>query len=463
MIVVGITGLLGGGAGAEVGDGSPGAFTAVARADAAGVEYTNTGAPLAANTGGEVVYVTPASAQSLLDSVGRSEAFASAPSPGSFTIDMLPTINGATAGRGTPPLPAYPFIVSSAHPSQPEAHAEQGPSQITAKSEEDRSSSAGRLGLLPTDDQASAATAKAASEVKLDRATGTITATATSRTDGLRVAAQKLELGKSTAAAAITAAPGQPVKKESSFTVVGMTFAGVELSVSDKGVRLGDTAPPATDLSTVLAALKQAGITLELLPATGTERSIESAGLRISQVHDFGNGTYQRVSIILGRVGVSIAGSASPAGDLLPDIPAEVGPGTAEAPAAPSGSEGSTVGGSQPGGAFTAPDSSAGAGLAGSSPGLSLPSAGGTGANFSSPLTSGASSGAASGSGVGAADGTTNDRQAVLAGSALAGTAGLDLSGLYLAIAAVGAAMVVGSRTLALLGVRLGLKEAATP
>ena len=64
--------------------------------------------------------------------------------------------------------------------------------------------------------------------------------------------------------------------------------------------------------SRLFEALKTAGITVEILPATGTDTSIESAGMKITQVTDYGAGK-QRISFIIGRVSASIPGEAKAA------------------------------------------------------------------------------------------------------------------------------------------------------
>src|SRR5207253_1611054 len=94
-----------------------------------------------------------------------------------------------------------------------------------------------------------------------------------------------------------------------------------------------------------LDALKSAGITIELLPAANTDTSIESAGLRITQVQQMGPAT-QKVSFIIGHVSARIDGEAAPAkNDLLGDtLPASSSPGTVAnseppAPSAPAAVE----------------------------------------------------------------------------------------------------------------------------
>ena len=85
------------------------------------------------------------------------------------------------------------------------------------------------------------------------------------------------------------------------------------MSYGDGGFKFGDQAPSSPgDPKPLFDALKSAGITVEILPATGTENSIESAGMKISQVTDYGSGK-QRISFIIGRVSAAIRGEAKAA------------------------------------------------------------------------------------------------------------------------------------------------------
>jgi hypothetical protein len=105
-----------------------------------------------------------------------------------------------------------------------------------------------------------------------------------------------------------------------------MVINGVEMSYGDQGFRFGDQKGQSPgDPGPLFDALKSAGITIEILPAKGTDTSIESAGMKITQVFDYKAGK-QRISFILGRVRASIQGEAKPAAnDLLGGLP-DAGP-----------------------------------------------------------------------------------------------------------------------------------------
>lgn len=294
-------------------------FVVVARADALALEYVNTAAPVAQD--GQIFYGTPSTAQSVLDSVGRSQAFASAPFPGDLGAGSLSNANGVLAGFGAPGVvPAYPFLVSSTYPGTPSDSQEQGAYQVRAQSEEHRSASNARTGLV-SGDFVTALTARASSESALDPATGTLRAVADSRLDALRIT-DALQIGRSTAHARIVASPGTSPVKESSFTVGSIVVNGTEFGWTDDGFVAGDDADPPPDPAAVFAPLAPTGITVEVLPATETETSIESAGLRITWKQSFPDGRFQRLVFLLGRVSTSIDGAAAPA---LPDVVAPVG------------------------------------------------------------------------------------------------------------------------------------------
>jgi hypothetical protein len=320
-------------AGAELDPGS--AFTAVARADALGIEYVNTAAPVFGDNA--VIYGTPATAQSQVDSNGRSTAFAAAPYPGDVMVGLPNNGNGVAAGFGFPPLfPPYPFFVQSEYPIAPSAERTQSGTSLAARSDRYASIGEARSGLI-TGDLVAAAQAQASSLAEVDQVTGTIIAAADSRLDGFRIG-DALQVGKSAAHAKIVAAPGHGVVKETSFTVGSLVVNGTELGLTDHGFTIGDQAAPALDPGPVLESLRQAGIDVAFLPATGTGSSIESAGLRITQVQDIG-GQRQRVSLVLGRVSARIDGAATPAdtgaldpvvtGDTTSYPPAVDGPGDA--------------------------------------------------------------------------------------------------------------------------------------
>jgi hypothetical protein len=305
------------------------------RADAMAIEYLNTAAPVFGSE--PVIYGTPASAGSLVDSIGQSNAFAAAPYPGDIMVGAADNGNGALVGAGLPGIfQSYPFYVHSEHPIAPDKVQDQSGNRLVAHSEQYMSSSNARSGLI-TGDVLAALQAQAASRSSVDSTTGELNALADSRLDAFKLT-DKLQIGRSIAHAKVTLLPGQPLKKESSFTIGSIVVNGVEMSYGDGGFRLGDQKEQSPgDPKPLFDALKQAGITVEILPATGTDTSIESAGMKITQVVDYKAGK-QRISFIIGRVSATIRGQAKPVSDPLlgglPDAgPSQAGPVVAEAPA----------------------------------------------------------------------------------------------------------------------------------
>ena len=72
-------------------------------------------------------------AQATVDSLGESSGFASYPYPGGTFLAGPGTLAGF-AGQGLPPFLAYPFIVSSSYPGQPESKADPPGYQLASTS-----------------------------------------------------------------------------------------------------------------------------------------------------------------------------------------------------------------------------------------------------------------------------------------------------------------------------------------
>jgi hypothetical protein len=296
-------------------------FTMTARADTFAFQFTETGTPAA--PGGEVFDASPSTAQALLDSVGRSEGFAAAPTPGPFFATLPSNGNGVVAGLGVPfAFPDYPFYANSSHPVKPSTETTVGPFHTKAESDQQHSTGAASSGGPAAEDGAFMSS-RAVATVRVDPGSGVRSAEAASRFDGFTTG--PLALGQSLANASLTQTPGQAPAKASSFTVASFTIAGVQVALTDKGFKVGDQAPPTADLATLMGVLGQAGITVEFIPARETPTSIDSAGMRITRAGQDPNGTQHRISLVIGRVGASIQASSTPVVDTLTpvvDIPA---------------------------------------------------------------------------------------------------------------------------------------------
>ena len=418
-------------------DGSGETYTVTARADTFAFEFVETAAPAA--PGGEIFYATPSTAQALLDSVGRSQGYAAAPSPGPFFATLPSNGNGVLAGFGFPfSFPDYPFYAASDHPVAPASDRAFGPFRARAESSQYGAVGDARSGGLTNDDPAFMSS-RAAARVALDPDTRARTAVADSRFDAFSTG--PLAIGQSLAHAKMTQTPGSPPTKESSFTIGSIKIAGVEIAMTDKGFKLGDQAPPTADMAQLFGVLTQAGITVEYLPATQTETSIDSAGLKITRAGADPNGTQHKVALILGRVGASIQGGTSPllSGDttVVPDNPSSAASAAGEA-ATPVDGDPAAL--DEPGGL-------------GAVPAAAVDAAGGA------SLTAGLApaSGSVAPSGPVAVPAGATPAVVYLASPAVAGPfPGPSVSGFYVALLGAGIALTVGSRLVAALGVRAG-------
>lgn len=352
-------------------------WAASARADAMAIEYANTNAPVFGEE--PVIYGTPASAYSLVDSVGQSRAWAAAPYPGDIMVGAADNGNGALVGAGLPGIfSSYPFYVETDYPIAQEKIQDQSGNRLVARSEQYRSTGEARSGLI-TGDFLAALQAQAATQAVVNSTTGELTAIADSRLDAFRFT-DKLQIGRSVAHAKLVQAPGAELIKESSFTIGSIIVNGVEMSYGDQGFKFADQSPSSPgDPKPLFDALKAAGISVEILPATGTDSSIESAGMKISQVFDYGSGK-QRISFIIGRVSAAIRGEAKPvAGDGLLDDTLPADSGTSQDgsfgadPSTSTGTSTSTDSGTLAEETATEPDLRLSAGLALSEPSSTLP------------------------------------------------------------------------------------------
>ena len=285
-------------------------WSASATADAMAIEYLNTASPI---FGAEpIIYGTPATARSLVDSNNQSNAMAAAPYPGDVMVGMPDNANGVLGVAGLPGvLPTYAFIAQSDHTSKPHDVKDQSGNRLEATSSPYASSSSARSGVI-TGDFVASIQAQASSAASADSNTGELIAVADSSLDAFKFT-DALQFGRSTAHAKVQRAPGAEVVRESSFTLGSIIVNGTEMSYGDGGFKYGDeTSPPPGDPKALFDALKPAGITVEILPAKTTDTSVQSEGMKITQVQDYGS-YQQRISFILGAVTARIEGEAKPA------------------------------------------------------------------------------------------------------------------------------------------------------
>ena len=246
-------------------------FTVAARADAMSVEAVDAQAPVV--PGGQVFFASPSSTQALVDSVGTSAGFASAPYPGDTAATGAGTVSGFT---GTP-VPAYPFYVTSSWPTAPSAANASGPFSVESKSSAADTVARAHVQFPPGDANAAAFTSEAASTAGRQAGSGALVAEATTLVQGLSVGPD-LAIGTIAARARLSGAPGAKPAKETSFSVGTITFAGATFGLTDKGFQ------PVGAIPTVAPTdeLKAQGITLRFLPARDERRGTRRCGRRSS-------------------------------------------------------------------------------------------------------------------------------------------------------------------------------------
>jgi hypothetical protein len=277
-----------------------GSFRATARADTVGIELFDAAAPVFPD--GQVLFLTPSSAQAAVDSL-RSSAFAGAPFAGETATGLPGTVNGLASGK-LPPLPAtLPGYISSSFPidSNPDP-VEVGPYSISASSEADRSDATARIGLSTTEPAILSSTATATAGM----VEGVPTAIASATIHPLSIVGV-IELGEVNAEATATLGPDGTAMLESSFDLGLTTIAGLRIGLTQDGLVLADTVIPLPGAASLAALLQPLGIHFQYLPEERTDTSITSAGLVVSYEADVPAQGTVRVSYVLGRVTASAA------------------------------------------------------------------------------------------------------------------------------------------------------------
>jgi hypothetical protein len=344
-------------------------------------------------------------------------------------------VNGVAAGKA-PPLPPYPFIVSSSYPGTPSQSQVNGPYGISSTSGENSSTANAHIGL--TTGSPSIGAISSTSVVNHDPTSGVATAQADTAITAFSLG-PLLSIGDITGHAKLVTQPGQQKPtKETSFSVGSLTILGTTVGLTSKGLGPARATPLGVDVSALTGALSKAGITLTYLPAKETPTSVDSAGLLVSFNQQVQTQGQVKVTLTLGRVGADV----------------ESGPATATdngSSGAGSATSSSALGGSGSGtGALGDSGSSAGAGATLGSSGLSA-------AGVAAPvLASGLPSSSTRKTGKSSGSGTLS---LGLRGRRLAGDMG---SGLYLALVGAGIVLVTGAGLFEGLGVRLGLRGPRT-
>jgi hypothetical protein len=310
--------------------GAEGSFSAVAGSEGLRISVLAGGAPVSdvlADGGSPVV-------QSVLDSLGTSQAFASVAYPGDLLLSLPGLIAGVSNGRLTPPN--YPLIVSSDATTTPKKEVVLPGLSMTASSEAARSGAATTIGGTGESGSGPHSTASAVTETAED---GTVTSRSESLVAGITT--DTIKVGSVRASATAVLAPGDTVRRTSSFEVSGLEVAGVKVGIGRNGLVFGDTQAPLPAPPKELFA--QAGVDLKLLAAVDTPDGVVGQGLEISMTRPTGAAVspvtlrlrFGRASAGVGRAGSPLLTAPALPVDTAAGGTGEATAGSAEAPASP--------------------------------------------------------------------------------------------------------------------------------
>lgn len=271
----------------------------------------------------QVVDAGTPSAQALLDGLGDSKAYGSFVYPG----ELLLSVPGLLSGPVGQTLPGYPLIASSTYPTVPKADASQGPLAMSASSSP--TSSTGSSSFASSGPGFGRLAAMA--HVTVDRASGTVTADASSRTEALDVSGV-LRIASVSARAEVRRSGGRDTAT-SSVEVGDITVAGFRVVLTSKGLTLPGQTVPLPDTSPILGPLRDAGVSVELVPSQHLAGGIRSGGLRITVLQTTPDGGEIRTDYTLGQAIALVTSTA--AAPQAPPLPPAAAPGATFAPNAP--------------------------------------------------------------------------------------------------------------------------------
>jgi len=280
-------------------------------------------------------------AQSTVDGLGNSKAFASNPYPGELAISGPGTVAGVT---GLPNPGNYPLYAASSYPTTPEAHFSQPNYDLSAKSAEQSSEAIASAGGSAADSSVGAAKATATSRRAAD--SGTVSAEAISTADAVNLAGGALRIGAIRATAKVTRRPGAAPARSSSLSVDGVSVGGQSVGFNDKGLVIAGTTTPIPDSSPIAQVLAGANISVRYLKGIADPDGVVSPGLVITQRQQVPQGPTLIVTYVFGRAvahasltgvervatgALPIAGGAAPEGVVPSPATAAPTPGAGSA------------------------------------------------------------------------------------------------------------------------------------
>lgn len=301
--------------------GSCGNFLGMAGADGSRVEAASPGFLLV-----EQADAGAPAAQALLDSVGRSTAYAGYPHPGQTAL--------TAAGLGGVPASAYPLAVTSNFPTEGDVSADYGPLRLVATSAEAASSSTAVV--EGTGDPAVAAHTSAETAVSCTE--GTVTSEAVSRANGLSFGDGVLRVGSVEAMARVTRASDADPVVEHRLEITSVTVAGQAVAIDQRGLVVGALTTP-LGAAPVQAVLAEAGLDVSYVaPIEQPDgRGATAPAIRVTMAREAVGTGSTTVTYTFGRAFATVDGSPSPdrpqptAGGVVPSPAADEPPRAAPA------------------------------------------------------------------------------------------------------------------------------------
>ncbi|HVW32106.1 MAG TPA: hypothetical protein VHL53_06170, partial [Acidimicrobiia bacterium] len=246
-----------------------GTFSAVAAADAVRVTLVQPGVTLTKT----LVDLGGPSAQSSVNSLGESRAFASYPYPG----DTVIATPGLLRGAGNIPAPAYPLYAASDYPAVPEDEAGDGPYALRAQSSDATSESTATVGLR-IDGLGDLGLSR--SESRAVAAADGVRAHARTETSAFSVGPLRIGHVLSTADT-VLGRDGQ-LTRRAETVITGAMVGNAPVESTAGGLSVAGAAGPAADFSALNTALAGAGITVEVLPKSETASGVTSPALQVT-------------------------------------------------------------------------------------------------------------------------------------------------------------------------------------
>jgi len=298
LLGVASAGVAAGPAGADA--GFAGTYHAESTADAVRITVLVPHAPLS-NT---VMDAGGPSTHAIIDTAGRSEAYASFPYPGDNVVTAPPLIAGASGGKIN--LPAYPFFVGSSSPSVPKQEAGSGPYAIKAESTDGASTASASAGLN-SEGQAALGLARSASSTTAS----TDSVVSQAATEVTAFAVGPLKIGRVASTAKTVLGSDGQLSRQADTQIAGVMVGDTAVAITPKGLVIaGQTSP--LNSAPVHDALTQAKINVELMPQDNAASGVVAPAVRVTQQDQSGSG--MTTVYLIGAASAFVDGTVTSAG-----------------------------------------------------------------------------------------------------------------------------------------------------